>query len=157
MVFVWYPSGVRKEHEAPMSTAITSPRSDLASTQPVAARASDNAGARPNAGARFHRVPKAQQTWTHRTEVADDVVLKASQNADDPGYALIETLCREALPLCEEPQFKQLKTELDELSRAHTELKNALGDFADDPELVTQLVRIEQSRNQILQQLIILM
>lgn len=100
--------------------------------------------------------PNKQPQWTNRTEVVDDVLLQACQNTDDSGYAMIETLCKEALPVCEEPQFKKLKSELDELTRAHSELKSALGQYADDPALVSQLVQIEQSRNQILQQLITL-
>lgn len=90
----------------------------------------------------------------HRTEVVDDMLLMACQQTDDANFSIIETLCREALPVCEEPQFKQLKAELDELNNAHSALKNALGNFADDPEMVTQLIEIERSRNQILQQLI---
>jgi hypothetical protein len=84
----------------------------------------------------------------------DDILIMACQQSDDTHYSIIETLCQEALPVCEEPQFKKLKAELDDLTRAHTELKNALGNFADEPELVAQLVEIERSRNQILQQLI---
>lgn len=86
----------------------------------------------------------------------DNVLLQACQNTDNSGYAMLETLCQEALPVCEDPRFKQLKSELDELTRAHSELKGALGQYADDPALVSQLVQIEQSRNQILQQLITL-
>lgn len=89
-----------------------------------------------------------------RTEVVDNLLLMACQQTDDPNFSILETLCREALPVCEEPQFKQLKAELDELNNAHTALKNALGNFADDPEMVAQLIEIERSRNQILQQLI---
>jgi len=94
---------------------------------------------------------------TLRKEVVDDRLIMAGRQADDPNYEIIERLCLEALPVCEEPKFKQLKAEFDHLSTAHDDLKNALGDFADDPELVEQLVEIEHARIQILQQLVTMM
>jgi hypothetical protein len=97
------------------------------------------------------------QPLAHRTEVVDDDLIMVSRRADDPSYNIVETLCQEALPVCEEPQFKQLKAELDDLTHAHSELKNALGDFADDPEMIAQLIEIEHIRYQILQQLIAMM
>lgn len=101
--------------------------------------------------------PRPQPPLAHHTEVVDDVLMMASRRADDPSYDIVETLCREALPVCEEPQFKQLKTELDDLTHAYSELKNALGNFADDTDMVTQLIEIERARYQILQQLIAMM
>jgi len=89
----------------------------------------------------------------HHTEVVDDALRMACQRADDPNYQLLETLCKDALPVCAEPLFKQLKAEFDDLSQAQTALKNALGQFADDPDLVGQLIEIEHVRGQILQQL----
>lgn len=98
--------------------------------------------------------PRRQPHTAHRTEVVDDVLILACQHADDPSYRLVETLCREALPMCEEPPFRQLKAELDDLTHAHSELRNALGNFADDPDLVSQLIEIEHARRQVLQQLL---
>jgi hypothetical protein len=103
------------------------------------------------------RMLKPKPTLAHRTEVVDDDLIMVSRRADDPSYNIVETLCQEALPVCEEPQFKQLKAELDDLTHAHSELKNALGDFADDPEMIAQLIEIEHIRYQILQQLIAMM
>lgn len=97
--------------------------------------------------------PHLQPAIAHRTEVVDDALMMASRFAEDPSYNILETLCREALPVCEEPQFKQLKAELEDLTHAYSELKNALGNYADDPEMVAQLIEIEHFRYQILQQL----
>ncbi len=91
---------------------------------------------------------------TLRKEVVDDRLIMAGRQTDDPNYEIIEKLCLEALPVCEEPKFKQLKAEFDKLSTAHDDLKNALGNFADDPNLVAQLIEIEHARIQILQQLV---
>lgn len=98
--------------------------------------------------------PGTKTDLQHRAEVVDDMLMMVCRQTEDPNFSIVETLCREALPVCEEPRFKQLKTELDELNHAHTELKNALGNFADDPEMVSQLIDIEKARNQILQELV---
>ncbi|HAD11326.1 MAG TPA: hypothetical protein DCF33_02695 [Saprospirales bacterium] len=101
--------------------------------------------------------PTSKPRLAHRTEVVDDALIMACRSAEDPNYDLVETLCKEALPVCEEPQFKQLKAEFDDLTQAHTALKNALGQYADDPDLVSQLIDIEQARDQVLQQLMAMM
>ncbi|MBN8679773.1 MAG: hypothetical protein J0M29_16215 [Chitinophagales bacterium] len=101
--------------------------------------------------------PASKPRLIHRTEVVDDDLIMACRRAEDPNYDLVETLCKEALPVCEEPQFKQLKAEFDDLTQAHTELKNALGQYADDPDLVSQLIDIEHARDQVLQQLMAMM
>lgn len=100
---------------------------------------------------------RIQSSITYRTELVDDALIMASRRVEDPGYEVLETLCRDALPVCEGPQFKQLKAELEELTLAYSELKTALGNFADDPEMVVQLIEIERTRYQILQQLIAMM
>jgi hypothetical protein len=97
-------------------------------------------------------IQQLQQTTT----TVDTTLIAICQQPDDPGFALIETLCVEAVPVCKEPVFVALKAELDELTAARERLKEALGQYADDPEMVAQLVALEQSRNQILQQLITL-
>ena len=58
------------------------------------------------------------------------------------------------MPVCDIPEFKTLKTELDELTTAQNELRHALGLYADDPELVSQMVQLERERDLILQKLI---
>lgn len=123
------------------------------SAEPIVQHIPDRKQAGP-AVKKVKKPGKPADRLSRHMEVVDDVLILACQQADDPNYNIIETLCVEALPVCEAPQFKKLKAELDELSRAHAALKGALGNFADDPELVAQLVDIERSRTQILQQLI---
>lgn len=101
--------------------------------------------------------PTSQPILAHRTEVVDDALIMACRSAEDPSYNLVETLCKEALPVCEEPGFKQLKAEFDDLTKAHISLKNALGQYADDPDLISQLIDIEHARDQILQRIVAMM
>lgn len=101
--------------------------------------------------------PTSKPILAHRTEVVDDALIMACRSAEDPNYNLVDTLCKEALPVCEEPEFKQLKAEYDDLTQAYSALKNALGQYADDPDLIAQLIDIEHARDQILQQIVAMM
>lgn len=89
-------------------------------------------------------------------DTVDTVISAVLEEPEDAGFALVETLCAQKDPLCEVPEFKALKSELDELTDAKSALRTALGEYGDDPELANQLVRIEQERSTILQQMIAL-
>lgn len=87
-------------------------------------------------------------------EVADEQLLQMNAEPEDEAFQLIRNLCRAQMPVCEQAEFKILKTELDELTEAKSELRRALGSFGDDPELHTQLARIERERSEVLRQMI---
>lgn len=87
-------------------------------------------------------------------EVADEQLLQMNSEPEDEAFQLIRNLCRAQAPVCEQPDFKTLKMELDELTEAKSELRQALGSFGDDPELHTQLARIERERSEVLRQMI---
>lgn len=86
-------------------------------------------------------------------EVADEQLLQMNAEPEDEAFQLIQNLCRSQVPVCEQPEFKTLKTELDELTEAKGELRQALGSFGDDPELHAQLARIERERSEVLRQM----
>ena len=86
-------------------------------------------------------------------EVVDNRLLAANTEAEDDAFGMVQELCRTEMPLCDQPEFRSLKTELDELTQAKTELKAALGNFGDDPELHAQLARIERERSDVLRQM----
>jgi hypothetical protein len=90
----------------------------------------------------------------HATIVVDNNMLEACAAPDDDAFALIETLCKTQVPVCEEPVFKNLKSELDDLTQAKEELRQALGQYSDDAELVSRMVVIERERTQVLQKII---
>lgn len=95
-------------------------------------------------------------SYTYSKQVADAALSAACQSTDEAPFELVEDLCRNAAPVCEQPEFKSLKTELDELTLAQQQLREALGQYADDPDLVRQLVELERERSALLQQLIAL-
>jgi hypothetical protein len=86
-------------------------------------------------------------------DTIDTAISAIVEESEDAGFAYIQTLCEQKIPLCEAPEFKELKMELDELTEAKNELRIAIGQFGDDPDLATQLVRIEQERSELLQQI----
>lgn len=100
------------------------------------------------------KTPAPQETVTVAQETVDSRLMEACRESDNDALALIDGLCREQAPVCDLPEFKTLKTELDELTLAEHELREAIGQYADDPELVAELVRLERARDAVLQQLV---
>jgi hypothetical protein len=90
------------------------------------------------------------------TEVVDNQLIQQNWTETDKDFALVEAFCETALPKCEEPEFKSLKTELDDLNKAREDLKNVLSAFNSDPEIVAQLSKLENVRSDVLKKIIIL-
>lgn len=86
-------------------------------------------------------------------EVVDEQLLHMNTESEDDAFQLVQELCRSQVPVCQQPGFKTLKSELDELTEAKSELRHALGAFGDDPELHAQLARIERERSEVLRQM----
>lgn len=86
-------------------------------------------------------------------ESVDEQLLSANAESEDEAFQLVQDLCRVQTPVCEQPEFKTLKTELEELTEAKTELRAALGSYGNDPELHAQLARIERERSELLRQM----
>lgn len=95
-----------------------------------------------------------QTTILISTEVVDNQLLKKDFDNEEHAFALVETFCKTALPVCEQPEFKTLKNELDTLNTAREELKNAIGEYAADPDLIAELTKIENERTTVLRQLV---
>jgi hypothetical protein len=87
------------------------------------------------------------------TEVVDNQLIQQNWNETDKDFALVEAFCETALPKCEEPEFKNLKTELDDLNKAREDLKNVLSTYNSDPEIVAQLTKLENVRSDILKKI----
>ncbi|MFN4253748.1 MAG: hypothetical protein ACK4Q5_01935 [Saprospiraceae bacterium] len=101
----------------------------------------------------FARPKTGGEHFSVRQEQVDEHLLKVVREAENPAFDLVQDLCRERQPVCQQPDFKRLKTELDELTAAKKELKDALGNFGDDPTLVAEMVKIERDRSRILEQM----
>ena len=87
------------------------------------------------------------------TEVIDNQLIQQDWTETDKDFALVEAFCETALPKCEEPEFKHLKTELDDLNKAREDLKNVLSAYNSDPEIVAQLSKLENERSGVLKKM----
>jgi len=87
-------------------------------------------------------------------EPIDTAVQTVIQEPEDAGFDLVTTLCASRLPVCDDPGFQALRSELDDLTAAKHQLRSALGQYGDDPELAAQLTKIERERSMVLRQLI---
>ncbi|MBX2890262.1 MAG: hypothetical protein KF734_04995 [Saprospiraceae bacterium] len=83
----------------------------------------------------------------------DEQIRASVQEKEDTAFELVQALCQSRAPVCEEPEFKTLKSELDALTEAKESLRQALGQYGDDPSLVAQLIRIERERSGLLRQM----
>ena len=86
-------------------------------------------------------------------EKLDEQIRASVQEEEDSAFELVQTLCQSRAPVCEQPEFKTLKSELDELTQAKESLRQALGQYGDDAGLAAQLVRIERERSGVLRQM----
>ncbi len=86
-------------------------------------------------------------------EIMDQQVIATAQENEDNAFQWVQDLCAARAPICEQPEFKTLKSELDELTIAKQNLHTALGQYGDDPDLTAQLVQIELARTQLLQEI----
>jgi hypothetical protein len=90
----------------------------------------------------------------YSTETVDNQLLKTDWNDAEQDYKMVETICQQHIAACETPAFKTLKQELDELNEARESVKNAIGTFNSDADLMMQLKNIEQERAAILKQIV---
>ncbi len=86
-------------------------------------------------------------------ETIDPEIAATVQEEEDVAFTWVQDLCASRAPICEQPAFKSLKSELDELTAAKQELHAALGQYGDDPDMAAQLVQIELARTQLLQEM----
>jgi hypothetical protein len=102
----------------------------------------------------FNPFNRPSEQISVREEKIDRTLLNALQEPENPAIDLVKTICQEQKNVCQQPEFQLLKTELDELTAAKSELKMALGNFGNDPELINEMVKIERERSKILEQMV---
>jgi hypothetical protein len=92
--------------------------------------------------------------FKYSTEVVDNQLIKNDWNDSEADFKMVEDFCQQQITACETPVFKTLKHELDELNAAREDIKNALGDFNSNADLMLQLKDIEQQRATVLKQIV---
>ena len=99
---------------------------------------------------------REEMSIRYSEEKADNVLLAVVREPEDEAFQLLEEICRQPAPVCKDPEFIALKAELDELTSAKSELREAMGLYETDTELNEQLTRIERERSELLRRMMIL-
>lgn len=94
------------------------------------------------------------ETLVFATETIDDQLLNRDWNEDEDAFVYLMSICKEKVLACENPEFKSLKFELEELNDAKNMLESAIGEYGTDPNLISQMREIEFARTNIVKQMI---
>lgn len=95
----------------------------------------------------------SSETISFSTEAINDITNASDWANDEAAFSLLDEFCNKIAFECNSPEFISLKTELDELNTAHSELKAVLTAFNEDPDLLEQLTLIERQRTDLLKTL----
>ncbi|MEY4902818.1 MAG: hypothetical protein RLZZ292_633 [Bacteroidota bacterium] len=92
-------------------------------------------------------------TIAYSEEKYDPTPIKEDWDDDEAAFAKVEEICQQQAFLCEQPEVKTLKSELDELNEAKQSLKTALGQYGTDETVVAELVAVEKERTAVLKKI----
>ncbi len=96
---------------------------------------------------------KTQLMIAYSEQKIDTQLLLQSSDNSDGDYEKIVAFCKEQTYVCENPEFKNLKVELDDLQAASIQLREAMGAYNTEPKLMTQLAQIELQKSEILKKM----
>jgi len=96
-------------------------------------------------------------TITFSEETVDPLLLDHDWEADEDVFREYLAMCEAREFICEQPEFKQLREELEELTAAKEELKEVTSTFGSDPMLITQIKEIELERTGILKKMMVML
>lgn len=86
-------------------------------------------------------------------ETVDPLLMQHDWDEDEDAFGEFLSLCEAKKLVCEQPEFKLLQGELEELTSAKQDLKAAIGEFNTDADLVMQIKEIELERNGVLKKM----
>ena len=87
-------------------------------------------------------------------ESVESSFLEVNWEEDEDAFEMVAAFCKTENVVCKQPDFRILTEELDELNAARNELKDAMDNYGNDPDLIAQLTSIEHERSDILKQII---
>jgi hypothetical protein len=93
------------------------------------------------------------QSVSYSEEKINKNLLLNPADDSDADYERIVAFCKQEELVCQNPEFRHLKSELDELHEASQELKTAIGQYNTEPELMSQLTEIEQQKTEIIKKM----
>jgi hypothetical protein len=91
---------------------------------------------------------------TYSVETVDEDLLKKDWNEDEDAFEYLMNICKERVIACENPEFKSLKIELEELNDAKAMLEEAIGSYGTDANLIAEMRQIEFARTDIVKRMI---
>lgn len=93
-----------------------------------------------------------QQIRYSEERIDKDLLLNPVDDSQQQ-YEMIVAYCKQQTYVCQNPEFVSLKTELEELNSASKQLKEAVGQYNTEPELIAQLTNIEQQKSEIIRKM----
>lgn len=100
----------------------------------------------------LHNTTGVRVEYTQWEEVLEEDWQLEENNGNDP-FALVTSFCQQKQYICDTPEFQNLKAELDELNLACESLREAIGQYNDEPAMIAQLTDIEMERTQVLKKI----
>lgn len=94
---------------------------------------------------------------SYSQEEVDPLLVNQNWDEDEDAFQEFLSLCEGKKFVCERPEFKQLQGELEELTQAKNDLKDALGAYGANPELVIQMKEIELERTDLLKKMMVML
>lgn len=91
---------------------------------------------------------------TYSVETVEDDLLKKDWNDDEDAFDYLMNICKERALACENPEFKSLKMELEELNDAKSMLEEAIGNYGTNADLIAEMREIEFARTDIVKRMI---
>lgn len=90
---------------------------------------------------------------SYSQEKLDKQLLLSPGDDSQKQYEMIVAYCKQETYVCQNREFKELKSELEELNSASVQLKKAVGTYNTEPELMAQLSTIEQQKADIIRKM----
>lgn len=101
----------------------------------------------------FYWLSTDKQQIRYSEERIDKDLLLNPVDDSQQQYEMIVAYCKQQTYVCQNPEFVSLKTELEELNSASKQLKEAVGQYNTEPELMAQLTSIEQQKSEIIRKM----
>ncbi len=92
--------------------------------------------------------------YSYSSEVVDDQLEVMDWNDDEEAFEMVKEFCKSQQLVCQEPEFKNLKVELDELNEARASLVMAIESYGSDADMIAQLTEVELERSNVLKRII---
>ena len=89
-----------------------------------------------------------QKNFVVQTEI---ISIKTNDiNIEDKAVNEINLICKSNMPICDQPEFRELIEQYDELNKEELELKQAINKIGDSPEMIKAMIKIENLKSETL-------